>query len=49
MIKYRKKYSKNATNKRGQTKTSVLGEEFEVRLTFQVKVPNGLEPNQQHF
>ena len=38
IIKYRKKHSKNATEKRGQTKTFASGEEFKVRPAFQVKV-----------
>ena len=41
IIKYRKKHSKNATEKRGQTKTFALGEEFKVRPAFQVKVSKG--------
>ena len=32
----RKKHLKNATDKRGHKKTSVLGEEFEERPKFQV-------------
>ena len=36
-----KKHSKNATDKRGQTKTFALGEEFKVRPAFQVKVSKG--------
>ena len=41
IIKYRKKHSKNATEKRGQTKTFASGEEFKVRPAFQVKVSKG--------
>ena len=45
----RKKHLKNATDKRGHTKTSVLGEEFEERPKFQVQVPKGWSQTSRIF